>query len=178
MMESGANKSMSKKSDQTTTSDAKDDLKSLPMPEVEKKLSSSPDGLSQAEAQKRLAPTTAAPSQPRPATLVRSFPTLGFLLTSRPLLTIELEGLRSNRRLRWEAEAARTGRRIFSPVTGAGRQNDRPAHWHRWRYRKADQESLQDRRAASRARRSCQAPCHRRSRRKACLHEDSRWPRD
>jgi H+-transporting ATPase len=33
---------------------AKDDLKSLPMPEVEKKLGSSPDGLSQAEAQKRL----------------------------------------------------------------------------------------------------------------------------
>ena len=31
-----------------------DDLKSLPMPEVEKKLASSPDGLSQAEAQKRL----------------------------------------------------------------------------------------------------------------------------
>ena len=30
--------------------DAKDDLKSLPMPEVEKKLGSSPDGLSQAEA--------------------------------------------------------------------------------------------------------------------------------
>ena len=34
--------------------DAKDDLKSLPMPEVEKRLGSSPDGLSQAEAQKRL----------------------------------------------------------------------------------------------------------------------------
>ncbi len=34
--------------------DAKDDLKSLPLPEVEKKLGSSPDGLSQAEAQKRL----------------------------------------------------------------------------------------------------------------------------
>ncbi len=32
----------------------KDDLKSLPMPEVENKLESSPDGLSQAEAQKRL----------------------------------------------------------------------------------------------------------------------------
>ena len=31
-----------------------DDLKSLPLPEVEKKLGSSPDGLSQAEAQKRL----------------------------------------------------------------------------------------------------------------------------
>ena len=34
--------------------DAKDDLKSLPLPELEKKLESSPDGLSQAEAQKRL----------------------------------------------------------------------------------------------------------------------------
>jgi H+-transporting ATPase len=33
---------------------AKDDLKSLPLEEVEKKLGSSPDGLSQAEAQKRL----------------------------------------------------------------------------------------------------------------------------
>jgi H+-transporting ATPase len=33
---------------------ATDDLKSLPLPEVEKKLESSPDGLSQAEAQKRL----------------------------------------------------------------------------------------------------------------------------
>ncbi len=33
----------------------KDDLKTLPMPEVEKKLGSSPDGLTQAEAQKRLA---------------------------------------------------------------------------------------------------------------------------
>ena len=35
--------------------DAKDDLKSLPMPELQKKLGPSPDGLSQAEAQKRLA---------------------------------------------------------------------------------------------------------------------------
>ena len=34
--------------------DAKDDLKTLPMAEVEKKLGSSPEGLSQAEAQKRL----------------------------------------------------------------------------------------------------------------------------
>jgi len=33
---------------------AKDDLKSLPMPELQAKLESSPDGLSQAEAQKRL----------------------------------------------------------------------------------------------------------------------------
>ena len=35
-------------------SDSNDDLKTLPMPEVEKKLDSSPEGLSQAEAQKRL----------------------------------------------------------------------------------------------------------------------------
>ena len=35
--------------------DSKDDLKSLPMPEVEKRLRSSPKGLTQAEAQKRLA---------------------------------------------------------------------------------------------------------------------------
>jgi len=35
-------------------SDAKDELKSLPLPELEKQLGSSPDGLSQAEAQKRL----------------------------------------------------------------------------------------------------------------------------
>lgn len=34
--------------------DAKEDLKSLPMPELQAKLGSSPDGLSQAEAQKRL----------------------------------------------------------------------------------------------------------------------------
>ncbi len=34
--------------------DAKNDLKSLPMPDLEKKLGSSPDGLSQTEAQKRL----------------------------------------------------------------------------------------------------------------------------
>ena len=33
---------------------AKDDLKSLPLAEAEKKLASSPDGLTQAEAQKRL----------------------------------------------------------------------------------------------------------------------------
>ena len=35
--------------------DAKDDLKALPMPELQAKLESSPDGLSQVEAQKRLA---------------------------------------------------------------------------------------------------------------------------
>jgi magnesium-transporting ATPase (P-type) len=34
--------------------DLKDDLKSLPMPEVEKELGSSPEGLTQVEAQKRL----------------------------------------------------------------------------------------------------------------------------
>jgi H+-transporting ATPase len=33
---------------------AKDDLKSIPMPELQAKLGSSPDGLSQADAQKRL----------------------------------------------------------------------------------------------------------------------------
>ena len=33
---------------------ANNELKSLPMPEVEKQLGSSPDGLTQAEAQKRL----------------------------------------------------------------------------------------------------------------------------
>src|SRR5271170_1621018 len=38
----------------TSKPDAKDDLKSLPLPEVQKKLGSSPDGLSQAEATKRL----------------------------------------------------------------------------------------------------------------------------
>ncbi len=35
--------------------DANNDLRSMPMPEVKEKLGSSPDGLSQAEAQKRLA---------------------------------------------------------------------------------------------------------------------------
>ena len=35
--------------------DANDDLQTLPLPEVEKRLASSPDGLTQAEAQKRLA---------------------------------------------------------------------------------------------------------------------------
>ena len=41
-------------SDLGSNQDLKDDLKTLPMAEVEKKLGSSPDGLSQAEAQKRL----------------------------------------------------------------------------------------------------------------------------
>jgi H+-transporting ATPase len=39
---------------QAEMDNAKDNLKSMPMPEVEKKLESSPDGLSQAEAEKRL----------------------------------------------------------------------------------------------------------------------------
>ncbi|MFZ0634751.1 MAG: plasma-membrane proton-efflux P-type ATPase [Candidatus Acidiferrales bacterium] len=38
-----------------SASDPKDDLKTLPLPEVEKKLGSSPNGLSQAEAKKRVA---------------------------------------------------------------------------------------------------------------------------
>ena len=38
-----------------SASDAKDDLKTLPLPEVEKRLSTSPDGLTQDEATKRLA---------------------------------------------------------------------------------------------------------------------------
>ncbi|MGB0124677.1 MAG: cation-transporting P-type ATPase [Silvibacterium sp.] len=42
-----------KKGTQSAT-DSKDDLKSLSMPELEKKLGSSPYGLSQAEATKRL----------------------------------------------------------------------------------------------------------------------------
>ncbi len=46
---------MNPKTDEPQTpSDTKDDLKSLPLAEVEKKLGSSPDGLTQAEAQKRL----------------------------------------------------------------------------------------------------------------------------
>jgi len=42
------------KSKQAPAPDARDDLKSLPLAEVEKKLGSSPNGLTQAEAQKRL----------------------------------------------------------------------------------------------------------------------------
>jgi H+-transporting ATPase len=49
---------MKANAEQTQTSESapftKDDLKSLPLPELEKKLGSSPDGLSQAEAQTRL----------------------------------------------------------------------------------------------------------------------------
>lgn len=40
--------------DSTTKPDPKDDLKTLPLPEVEKQLGTSPDGLSRAEATKRL----------------------------------------------------------------------------------------------------------------------------
>jgi H+-transporting ATPase len=47
-MGSNANKSDDK-------TEAKEDLKSLPMPELQTKLGSSPDGFGQAEAQKRLA---------------------------------------------------------------------------------------------------------------------------
>ena len=50
-----ANQSKAPESKPGTKPDAEDDLKSLPMSEVQKKLGSSPDGLSQAEAQKRLA---------------------------------------------------------------------------------------------------------------------------
>jgi len=39
----------------TDQPDANNDLKSLPLEDVEKKLGSSPDGLTQAEAQKKLA---------------------------------------------------------------------------------------------------------------------------
>ena len=84
---------------------------------------------SYAKAEKRLATTSAAPSQPQPRLWSgRSFPALRFLLGSKRLLTIEREGLRSSRRPRWEAEAARTGCQISLQVIGAGRQSDRPVH--------------------------------------------------
>ena len=53
-MKPNANQPKVSKSKPGSAPDAKDDLKSLPLPEMEKKLGSSPDGLSQAEAQKRL----------------------------------------------------------------------------------------------------------------------------
>ena len=53
--ESKDKKTESKSGSKPKAPDPKDDLKTLPMPEVEKKLGSSPNGLSQAEAQKRLA---------------------------------------------------------------------------------------------------------------------------
>jgi H+-transporting ATPase len=48
-------KKMNKTGEPGSTPEAKDDLRSLPLADVEKKLGSSPDGLSQAEAEKRLA---------------------------------------------------------------------------------------------------------------------------
>ena len=45
---------MKPSTDQPKAPDTKDDLKTLPVPEVEKKLGSTPDGLTQAEAKKRL----------------------------------------------------------------------------------------------------------------------------
>jgi len=53
-MKPNADQSKAPGSKPGTKSDKKDDLKSLPLPELEKQLGSSPDGLSQAEAQKRL----------------------------------------------------------------------------------------------------------------------------
>jgi H+-transporting ATPase len=53
-MEPNADQPKASESKPGSKPDAKDDLKSLPLPEVEKKLGSSPDGLSQAEAHKRL----------------------------------------------------------------------------------------------------------------------------
>jgi H+-transporting ATPase len=53
-MENNGNQPDTPKAKLGTKPEAKDDLKTLPMAEVEKKLGSTPDGLSQAEAQKRL----------------------------------------------------------------------------------------------------------------------------
>jgi H+-transporting ATPase len=53
-MESNDGQSKAPESKPGQKPNAKDDLKSLPMPEMQAKLGSSPDGLSQAEAQKRL----------------------------------------------------------------------------------------------------------------------------
>ena len=53
-MDSNADKPKPSEAKAASKPDAKDDLKSLPLAEVEKKLGSSPDGLSQAEAVKRL----------------------------------------------------------------------------------------------------------------------------
>ncbi len=55
-MESSVDQTKSPNAKPGSKPDAKDDLKSLPMPEVEKRLGSSPDGLSQAEAQKAAGP--------------------------------------------------------------------------------------------------------------------------
>ncbi len=53
-MKPHANKPKAPESKPGVKPDSQDDLKSLPMPDVEKKLGSSPEGLTQAEAQKRL----------------------------------------------------------------------------------------------------------------------------
>ncbi len=53
-MKPGTDQPKAPESKPASKSDAKDDLKTLPMPEVEKKLGASPDGLTQAEAEKRL----------------------------------------------------------------------------------------------------------------------------
>ena len=53
-MEANADRPEAPESKPGSKPDAKDDLKTVPLPELEKKLGSSPDGLSQAEAQKRL----------------------------------------------------------------------------------------------------------------------------
>jgi H+-transporting ATPase len=53
-MEPNADQPKAPESKPGSKPDAKDDLKSLPMPELQAKLGSSPDGLSQAEAEKRL----------------------------------------------------------------------------------------------------------------------------
>jgi H+-transporting ATPase len=53
-MKAASAKDSDKGSDKSKDSDPKDDLKTLPLPEVEKRLQSSPDGLTQAEAQTRL----------------------------------------------------------------------------------------------------------------------------
>jgi hypothetical protein len=80
-----------------------------------------------AKARKRLATTSLSPSLPQLRLWREIISHSGFLASER-LLAIEREGLRSSRRPRWEAEAARTGCRIFSQVIGAGRQSDRPVH--------------------------------------------------
>ncbi len=54
-MKSNADQLKTSESNPESKTDAKDDLKTLPMPELEKKLGSSSEGLTQAEAQKRLA---------------------------------------------------------------------------------------------------------------------------
>ena len=54
IMEANADQPKAPEAKPGSKPESKDDLKSLPMPELEAKLGSSPDGLSQAEAQKRL----------------------------------------------------------------------------------------------------------------------------